>query len=106
MAETIHSRQVIAAVTTVGVLVGLAHMPYGYYSLLRLTVCGFSLYLLFGDNPVKTDWRRWVTGGCAVLYNPVLPVVIGEKDIWIMLNFLTAAWFWILATKRAAPSSV
>jgi hypothetical protein len=92
-------RHWIAALTTVGVLVGLGEMPYGYYNLLRFAVCGFSLYLLFGENSLKSDWQRWLTAGCAILYNPIVPVRIGDKGIWIVLNILTVAWFWFLAVQ-------
>lgn len=62
-------------------------------------ICGFSLFLLFGDAPLGIVWHRWATGAWAVLYNPIVPARIGEKKIWIVLNLLTAAWFWLLATQ-------
>lgn len=94
------SRWVIALATSVAVAVGLGDMPYGYYNLLRLLICGFSLFLLLGDTPVRIEWQRWLTGAFAVLYNPILPIHIGEKDIWIVLNLLTVGWFWFLAMQR------
>ena len=94
------SRRTIAIVTTAGVAVGIGDMPYGYYSLLRLAVCGFSLYLLFGSEPVTTEWQRWMVGATGVLYNPILPVRIGDKDIWIVLNIATVVLFWTLAVTR------
>ena len=36
------------AVATVGVLAGLADLPYGYFMLLRLVLCVISLFLLLG----------------------------------------------------------
>ena len=96
-----NNRNVIATITTIAVLIGIGRMPYGYYSLLRLTVCGFSVFLLFGRSPVKIEWQRWVLGATAVLYNPVLPVVIGDKDIWIVLNLATVLLFWIVAVDRS-----
>jgi len=78
------------AIATVGVLIGLADLPYGYYMLLRLVLCGISLFLLFGANLVLRDWHGWALGGFAVLYNPLLPVRLGEKAIWVGLNIATS----------------
>jgi hypothetical protein len=90
-------RRTITLVTAAVVAVGLLDLPYGYYTLLRLMICGLSLFLLFGESPVRVTWQRWLTGGCAVLYNPIVPVRIGEKGIWIVLNLATVAWFWFLS---------
>lgn len=95
-------RQIIALAASVAVAIGLADLPYGYYTLLRITLCGFCLYLLFGDKPIEVEWQRWVTGGFAVLYNPLVPVRIGEKGLWVVLNLLTLAWLWLLTTRHGS----
>ena len=95
------SRRLIAIATTIGVGVGLAEMPYGYYSVLRLGVCACCLFLLFGSQPIRTEWQRWTVGAAAVLYNPILPVRIGDKEIWIVLNVLTVVLLWIVAIPRS-----
>jgi hypothetical protein len=95
------ARVVIAVLTSIAVFFGMGHQPYGYYQLLRLLICGFSLFLLLNSElPLRVDWQRWVTVGCAVLYNPILPVRLGDRDIWVVLNVLTVLWFWILAVRR------
>ncbi len=96
------------AIATVGVLVGLADLPYGYYMLLRLGLCGGSLFLLLGANLVLQDWHRWALGSFAVLYNPVLPVRLGEKVIWVILNIATVVLFWVIRGsqgRRDRPAS-
>ena len=92
------TRHLLAVATSAGVIVGFGDLPYGYYTLLRFTICGFSLFLLFGDTSLRIVWHRWVTGACAVLYNPIVPVRVGDKNIWIVVNLLTVAWFWFVAT--------
>jgi hypothetical protein len=93
------AQKAIALVTSIAVLIGLGDLPFGYYTLLRLLICGFSLFLLFNERPIRVEWQRWLTGGWAVLYNPIVPVRIGDKGIWIVLNLLTVAWFWYIATR-------
>ncbi|MEO8682978.1 MAG: DUF6804 family protein [Vicinamibacterales bacterium] len=98
------SRQAIALVPSAAVVVGFADLPYGYHTLLRFMICGFSLFLRFGDTPLGIVWHRWVTGATAVLYNPIVPARIGEKNIWIVLNLLTVAWFWFVATQPSTKN--
>lgn len=66
-------------IATIAVIIGFADLPYGYYMLLRLFLCGVSLFFLVGANLVLEDWHRWTLSGFAVLYNPILPIRIGEK---------------------------
>jgi hypothetical protein len=40
------------------------------------------------------DWHRWTLVGSAVVYNPVIPVRLGDKDLWIVLNFASVILFW------------
>lgn len=45
---------VLAALATLGVVAGLDRMSYSYYMLLRVGLCGVSLYLL--SVPRLEDW--------------------------------------------------
>jgi hypothetical protein len=83
-------------IATIAVIIGFADLPYGYYQLLRLCLCGISLFLAFGANLALDDWHRWVLGGFAFLYNPVLPIRIGEKGLWEILNVATVILFWVV----------
>src|SRR5207249_8414290 len=87
-------------IATIAVIIGFAHLPYGYYMLLRLFLCGVSLFSLFGAHLPLEDWYRWVLGGFAGLYNPVLSVRIGNKGIWEVLNTVTVILFWLAAADR------
>ncbi|ODS57823.1 MAG: hypothetical protein ABS36_05125 [Acidobacteria bacterium SCN 69-37] len=88
------------------VLVGLGDMPYGYYMLLRLVLCGICLFHLLGGHPPASDWQRWVTGGFAVLYNPIVPIQLGDKDLWIVINFLTVGWLFFIERQSKTSAGV
>jgi len=90
---------VIAGVVFWLALAGMFDFPYGYYMILRLIFCGACLFLLFSSHPITVEWHRWVTGGYAVLYNPIFPIVLGEKSAWIVLNFSTVFWFYFVALR-------
>jgi hypothetical protein len=101
----VDAKKITAVVASVAVLIGLGDMPYGYYSLLRLGLCGFCLFLLLGSDAARIEWQRWLLGATAVLYNPVFPIRIGDKSIWIVLNIATVALLWIVAARRSSGES-
>lgn len=73
-------------------ILALFQMPYGYYMLLRIITCATCVY---SAVKFKTEWAKWIFGILAVVYNPVLPVHLGDKDLWSIINFATAAYMWI-----------
>ena len=77
------------------VAVGLLPLPYGYDMLLRLFLCGVSLYFLTRPRGVR-DGEKWVLAGLVVLYNPLVPIELGSKLIWSVINIATVVWFWSL----------
>ena len=64
--------------------IGILPMPYGYYNLSRLIVCGCSLYFAFNLYKNKDITFVWVFGFFVILYNPIIPVHLYEKGIWIV----------------------
>ena len=90
----------LTLLATIGVLVGFDKMSYGYYLVLRLFLCGASLFLLFGAKLTLPDWQRWALGGFAFVYNPVVPIRLGDKGVWEVLNVATAGLFWVIALQR------
>lgn len=73
--------------------VGVLPMPYGYYSLSRLVVCACAVYFAIASKSQNQDVFIWVFGALAVLYNPIIPVHLYEKEIWMVVNLVTAAVF-------------
>ena len=68
----------------------LLPMPYGYYMLLRLLICGVAAYLASEDaQGGRTAWA-WLLGACAVLYNPIFKFPLG-REIWTYVNVATIA---------------
>jgi len=71
------------------VLGAVLTLPYGYFSLLRVVVCGCSAYLawlLFESE--KIGWAV-ALGGVALLFNPFLPVYL-TRGIWQVLDLAAA----------------
>ena len=85
----------VVTIAAVAVAIGLLPLPYGYYMLLRLFLCGVSLYFLTRPRGVR-DTEKWVLAGLVVLYNPLVPIELGSKLLWSLINIATVVWFWRL----------
>ncbi len=75
--------------------IGFLPMPYGYYNLSRIIVCGCSLYYAYQFFQNKDNKFVWIFGFLAVLYNPIIPVHLYEKELWMFVNIITAIIFFI-----------
>ena len=71
------------------VLSALGSWPYGFYTLLRLVVCGSAVYLAIQFSSRSDDTWAWVMVGVALLFNPVIPIGL-TRGIWVVLDFLAA----------------
>ena len=81
---------------------GFLPMPYGYYTLSRLVVCGCSIYFAFHLYEKKDMTFVWIFGFFAILYNPIFPIYLYQNEIWIVVNLITAGVFFL---KRDAVQS-
>lgn len=73
-------------------LLALAPMPWGYYTLLRVVVCGVSIYSAWEAKESRS--AAWVGTWAiiAVLFNPVNPISLG-RAVWAPVNVLVATLF-------------
>src|SRR5262245_20937466 len=85
----------IVTIAAMAVGLGLLPLPYEFYMLLRLFLCGVSLYFLT-SIPRVTDAEKWVLTGLIILYNPVFPIEVGSKLLWGVISIATVAWWWFL----------
>jgi hypothetical protein len=88
----------LVAIAGAGVAIGLLPLPSEYYMLLRLLLCGLSVYYLAGVRGIS-DREKWVLTALAILYNPVVPVEFGTKPVWILMSAGTVLWLWFLGRR-------
>ena len=76
-------------------LLALADLPIGYYTLLRIVVSigAVAVVVTEFDNGINF----WVIafGLVAILFNPLIPVYLGNKGAWIPIDIITAILFGI-----------
>jgi hypothetical protein len=92
----------VLTIAAVAVAAGLLPLPYGYYVLLRLFLCGLCLYYL-ASVPGAREGEKWLLVGLAVLYNPLVPVELGSRLLWSIVDVGTIVFFWRLTRRGRAP---
>jgi hypothetical protein len=71
-----------------------AKMPYGYYTVTRIVVCGFAALFAFvawKGGAVSRVWSA-IFGLLAVLFNPFIPIYL-SRGTWFYFDLLAAAAF-------------
>lgn len=71
-------------------VLALGRYPYGYYTLIKLVVCGVTVYgACFAKKMEKIGWV-WSFGIIAVLFNPVIPVHLYSRSTWQFIDLAVA----------------
>ena len=78
----------VITIAAIAVAIGLLPLPYVYYMLLRIFLCGLSLYFLTRPTGMR-DVEKWVLAGLVLLFNPIAPVELGSKPLWSIINIAT-----------------
>ena len=75
-------------------LLAILPLPIGFYTIIRIALFGFALWTAF--QIYKLSNNMWILFAViAVLFNPIVPLYLHDKSIWIILDILTAiAFFW------------
>jgi hypothetical protein len=66
--------------------------PYGFYTFLRLVVCGGAAYLAFAAHSLDKRAWVWLMGATALLFNPVIRVPMARSS-WQVVDLVTALVF-------------
>jgi hypothetical protein len=83
----------IAVIIIAMMLLGaLGHWPYGYYQLLRVAVCGVSVFLV---SVWEKSWVRFLFGFIAILFNPILPIHL-SRELWQIIDLALSVLFFIV----------
>lgn len=74
---------------------GLINLPIGYYTFLRIIVTIGSIAVIV--NEYKEEFTFWIItfGIIAILFNPLLPIYLNNKALWIPIDIITGILFGI-----------
>lgn len=78
-------------------LAALLHLPYGYYTLLRLVVCLTAAVIAFQSWPKHQAWAI-AFALVALLFNPIILVSFAREtwapiDVAVAVMYLSHWWF-------------
>ncbi len=76
-------------------LLALADMPCGYYIFMRIVVCLLSFIIANGSYKSENSINLTVIlfGLMAILFNPIIPVYLYDRDIWMPIDIIGAVVF-------------
>lgn len=81
-------------IPALALFIALADMPYGYYTLLRLTVtgCAGAIILITYQYRASITSDIAVFAGIALLFNPIIPVHL-TREYWTPIDIVVSVIF-------------
>lgn len=74
-------------------LIGIADLPIGYYTLLRIVVTIGSVAIVMKEFQNGLNFWVVVFGFLAILFNPILPIYFNNKAVWLPFDIIGAIMF-------------
>ncbi len=92
--ELIKYKNIVSVISIVMLLLAIADLPYGYYTLLRVIITASAVFLVWiAYNLKKTFWVVLI-GIVAILFNPLIPIHL-DKETWVVIDLIVAVLFLI-----------
>lgn len=82
-------------------LLSFLDWPYGYYTFLRFVITGIAVYYIYCLY-IKEKWQTfwfWILIVIGILFNPFVPIILGDKSIWGIIDVVVALFFVVLIIK-------
>ena len=82
----------------------IANLPIGYYTFLRIAITVGAVYGIIKEY--KGELNFWIIslGIVAILFNPVIPIHLGNKEIWRVINIICGILFLVKGLKLKKQS--
>jgi hypothetical protein len=76
-------------------LISIADLPIGYYTLLRIIVTIGSVAVVVTE--FENGLNFWVItfGVIAIIFNPLMPIYLNNKSAWIPIDIICGIFFLI-----------
>lgn len=68
-------------------------MPMGYYTFLRIALTLGALTVLYSEVQKDVNLLGISFIAIAILFNPIFPVYLYQKSLWIAIDIVTAILF-------------
>ena len=77
--------------------IGIASLPVGYYTFLRIAVFIVSIIGLYKEYQGEIDFWIIGLGLFGILFNPIIPIYIHDKSAWAIIDGIAGVFFIIKA---------
>ena len=74
-------------------LIACFNMPMGYYTFLRIALTLGALMVLYSEVQKDVNLLGISFIAIAILFNPIFPVYLYQKSLWIAIDIVTAILF-------------
>lgn len=83
----------ILALSLIGIIMlimgALLRLPYDYYTLLRIVICGIAIYSAYKSYEMNKMAWAWTMGFIALLFNPLI-IFHFSKGTWAIIDIISA----------------
>ncbi|MDA0740583.1 MAG: hypothetical protein O2862_01570 [Bacteroidetes bacterium] len=76
-------------------LLALVDLPIGYYTLLRIVVTIGAVAIVVTEFENGINFWVIAFGLITILFNPLIPIYLGDKSAWMPIDLITAILFGI-----------
>jgi len=95
----------VGAICAIACFVAILRLPIVYYTFLRTIISLGAALLIYSWIRQKNYYLAGVFALVLILFNPVSPIYLYKKSIWIPLDILTGILFLIIAFyKKSEPA--
>ena len=84
---------VLYLVCSVALFLAMADMPSGYFTFLRILVTVGSAFRCLDDLASGRSSWFWIFGCMAILFNPIIPVYLHDKESWFLFDLIGGILF-------------
>ena len=82
--------------------IGCFKLPIGYYTFLKIVVFITVILVIIANKDEGVNWINMVLALIAILFNPIFPIYLHSKIVWVFIDVTCAVWmfFCVLSLKK------
>ena len=90
-------------ITSGMLFLSIVDLPIGYYTFLRFLVTIGAVIIVISEVQNGINFWVFAFGAIAIMFNPLMPVYLGDKSAWIPIDIIAAILFSIKALTLKKP---
>jgi membrane-bound ClpP family serine protease len=90
----------LSLLCTIALLVALFNLPIGYYTFLRVIVTIGAITIILNETKNDVNLLGIAFIVTAIIFNPLIPIYLYKKYVWMPIDVFTAGLFLVYALKN------